>query len=74
MEAKTTSRESSDWCASQTSAAKTDQKDPADLEAQLGVTSEALRTKIDDLARRSDADLKAASATRINKQSRDIAG
>ena len=35
----------------------------------LGATSEALRTKW-----RSDADLKAASAIRINKQSPDIAG
>ena len=50
-------------------AVQTGLKDPADLEAQLGAASEALRTEW-----RSDADLKAASAIRINKQSPDIAG
>ena len=81
MEAKkTTSRVFSVWCESQTSdlafAVQTEQKDPADLEAQLGATSEALRTKIDGLARSGDPMpiLKAASAIRINKQSPDIAG
>ena len=67
-------------CESQTKnltfAVQTEQKDRAVSAAQLGATSEALRTKIDDFARggRSDADLKAASAIRINKQSLDIAG
>ena len=43
--------------------------------AQLGATSGALCTKIDDLARCGDPVpiLKAASAFRINKQSPDIA-
>ena len=57
---RTTLREFSDWCKSQTSdlafAVQTEQKDQADLKAQLG------------------ADLKTASAIRINKQSLGIAG
>ena len=58
---QTTSREFSVWCKSQTSdlafAVQTEQKDQADLEAQLvqlGATSEALRTKIGDFARSGD--------------------
>ena len=54
---QTTSREFSVWCESQTSdlafAVQNEQKDRADLVAQLGATSEALRTRW-----RSDADLK----------------
>ena len=55
---QTTSREFFVWCESQTSdlgyAVQTGQKDRADLVAQLGATSEALRTKIDDFARSGD--------------------
>ena len=46
---------------------RTEQEDRADLVAELGATSEAFRTKIDDFVRSvatSDADLMAASAIR----------
>ena len=46
---------------------RTEQEDRADLVEELGATSEAFRTKIDDFVRSvatSDADLKAASAIR----------
>ena len=70
---RTLSREFSDWCTSQTSdlafAVQREQKDQADLTAQLGATSEAFRMRW-----RPDADLKEASAIRITKQSPDIAG
>ena len=63
---QTTSRKFSVWCESQTSdlafSVQTEQKDRADLVAQLGATSEALRTRW------------RSSAVRINKQSPDIAG
>ena len=53
-----TSRVLSVWCESRTSdlayAVQTEQKDRADLVAQLGATSEAPRTKIDGLARSGD--------------------
>ena len=46
------------WCESRTSdladAVLTGHEDRADLVAQLGAMSEALRTKIDDLARSGD--------------------
>ena len=55
---QTTSRESSNWCESQTSdlafAVQTEHRDRADWVAQLGATSEAMRTEIDDFARSVD--------------------
>ena len=47
-------------------AVPTEQNDRADLVAQLGATSEALRTKIDDLAQSGatcDADLETVTAS-----------
>ena len=52
---------------------RTEQEDRADLVAELGATSEAFRTKIDDFERSvaaSDADPKAASA--IRKKERHV--